>query len=241
MFLNDLMQKSRDILAEHDVNTVRIDLGENPANMIWLWGQGTTPKFQSFEEKTGLKGSMISAVDLLNGIGRLTNLDIIKVPGATGYYDTNFLGKAEYGMRSLEKKDFIFIHVEAADEAGHNGDLKEKIRAIENFDSQVVAVVLQYLENQTDYRILICPDHPTPVALKTHTSTPVLFLICGKGIEPNGAKTFDEQTAAQSKLVYAQGFKLMADFLDPQFTGQSRGTSLRGRAAAEAISQKNSK
>lgn len=224
--LNELMQKSRDILAEHDVNTVRIDLGENPANMIWLWGQGTTPSFPSFEEKRGLKGSMISAVDLLNGIARLTKLDIIQVPGATGYYDTNFLGKAEYGMRSLEKKDFIFIHVEAADEAGHNGDLKEKIRAIENFDSQVVAAVLKYLERETDYRILICPDHPTPVALKTHTSTPVLFLMYGKGIEANGAKTFDEETAAKSKLVYSQGFKLMDDFLNPQFTGQSRKATL---------------
>ena len=212
-FLLDLMNRSREILEKHDINKVRIDLGENPANMIWLWGQGKAPHFPSFEEKFGLKGSMISAVDLLNGIGKLVGLEVIKVPGATGYYDTNFGGKAEYGMNALNRLDLSFIHVEAADEAGHNGDLKQKIRAIENFDSQVVGTVLEKLEGKKDYRILICPDHPTPVELKTHTSTPVLFLMSGTGIEPDEAAIFDEPTAALSKLFYPQGHNLMSDFL----------------------------
>lgn len=213
-FLNDLMKRSRDVLEKQDINKVRIDLKENPANMIWLWGQGKAPSFSPFKEKYGLKGTMISAVDLLNGIGKLTGLEVIKVPGATGYYDTNFAGKAEYGVESLEKgADLSFIHVEAADEAGHNGDLKQKIRAIENFDNHVVGTVLNRLANRKDWRILICPDHPTPVELKTHTSTPVLFLMSGAGINPDETTIFDEPSAAASKLVFANGHELMAEFL----------------------------
>jgi len=213
-FLMDLMDRSRAVLEKHDINNVRIDLKENPANMIWLWGQGTTPTFASFKEKYGLKGSMISAVDLLNGIGGLLGMEVIKVPGATGYYDTNFVGKAEYGVEALKRVDLSFIHVEAADEAGHNGDLKQKIRAIENFDSQVVGTVLQRMEKEKNWRILICPDHPTPVDLRTHTSTPVLFLMHGTGIPVAGdAATFDEVTAAASKIWYPEGYKLMSEFL----------------------------
>jgi 2,3-bisphosphoglycerate-independent phosphoglycerate mutase len=212
--LRDLMDRSRPILENHDINKVRVDLGENPGNMIWLWGQGGSPHLPPFQEKYRRRGAMISAVDLLNGIGRLVGLEVIQVPGATGYYDTNFVGKAEYGLKALERLDFVFIHVEAADEAGHNGDLAEKIRAIENFDSQVVGTVVNFLGRKSDHRILICPDHPTPVALRTHTNTPVLFLIAGKGVEPSGAAVFDEPTAGESKLSYAHGHALMGDFLD---------------------------
>lgn len=213
-FLTDLMDRARTVLEKHDINKVRIDLKENPANSIWLWGQGKSPAFVSFKEKYGLKGSMISAVDLLNGIGGLLGMEVIKVPGATGYYDTNFAGKAEYGVEALKRVDLSFVHVEAADEAGHNGDLKQKIRAIENFDSQVVGTVLSMMEGKKDWRLLICPDHPTPVELKTHTSTPVLFLMHGTGIAPAGdAQTFDEPAAALSKVWYPEGHLLMADFL----------------------------
>jgi len=214
-FLLDLMDRSKEILERQDINKVRIDLKENPANMIWLWGQGKAPSFPSFREKYGLSGSMISAVDLLNGLGKLMKLDVIKVPGATGYYDTNFAGKAEYGLAALDTRDFSFIHVEAADEAGHNGDLKQKIRAIENFDNHVVGTVMDRLEGRSDWRVLICPDHPTPVELKTHTPHPVLFLMSGAGIEAEGAAAFDEKTAAESKTFYKDGHTLMADFLKP--------------------------
>lgn len=212
-FLQDLMARSRPILERHEINTVRIDLKENPANMIWFWGQGKKPEFPSFQERYGLRGTMISAVDLLNGIGRLIQMRVIKVPGATGYYDTNFAGKAEYGVQSLETADLSFIHVEAADEAGHNGDLGQKIKAIENFDSQVVGTALRLVETAGDCRILICPDHPTPIVLKTHTTTPVLFLMNGPGIEAGGSAAFDEPTAAQSRHVYREGHALFRDFL----------------------------
>lgn len=126
--LINLMRESRKLLSEHEVNHVRVDLKENPGNMIWLWGQGTAPEMPSFYDKYGVKGSVISAVDLIKGIGRIIGLDVIDVPGATGYYDTNFQGKAEYAIESLKKKDFVFVHVEAPDEAGHNGDLREAYR-----------------------------------------------------------------------------------------------------------------
>jgi len=134
-FLIKLMNESRQLLEKHEVNKVRIDLKENPANMIWLWGQGSKPKLPSFFEKFGVTGSIISAVDLLKGIGKIIGLDPITVPGATGYYDTDYRAKAEYALRSLEEKDFAFVHVEATDEAGHNGDIREKILAIENFET----------------------------------------------------------------------------------------------------------
>ena len=207
--LRSLMTRSRNVLRDHPTNNAR----QRPATQIWLWGQGKAPSFTPFKEKYGITGSMISAVDLLNGIGGLLGMEVIKVPGATGYYDTNFAGKGEYGVKSLDRHDLSFIHVEAADEAGHNGDLKQKIRAIENFDLHVVGTVLSKLKGRKDWRILICPDHPTPVELKTHTSTPVLFLMSGAGITAGEIAVFDEPTAAQSKTVYTEGYTLMKDFL----------------------------
>ncbi|MFA7283745.1 MAG: cofactor-independent phosphoglycerate mutase, partial [Candidatus Omnitrophota bacterium] len=133
-----LMLDSREILSAHEINQVRLDLKENPANMIWLWGQGVKPKMPEFKNKFGLSGSVISAVDLLKGLGRILGLEVIDVEGATGYYDTNYAGKAEAAVRSLERNDFVFVHVEAPDEAGHNGDLREKIAAIERFDQLIV-------------------------------------------------------------------------------------------------------
>ena len=191
-----LMETSRSLLASHEVNQVRIDLKENPGNMIWLWGQGTQIHLKSFRDRWKVTGSVISAVDLVKGAGRLAGLEVLEVPGATGYYDTNYEGKAEAALKSLKKHDFVFVHVEAADEAGHNGDLRQKLLAIENFDKRVVGTIRQKLEAfKGDVRILVIPDHPTPVAKRTHTADPVPFLLWGKGISANGAESFGESTA----------------------------------------------
>ena len=196
--LIDLMGRARQILASHEVNKVRLDLKENPANAIWLWGQGTRPSLPLFRERFGLEGSMISAVDLLNGMGRLMGLSIIKVPGATGYYDTNYQGKAELGIGSLKQKDFIFIHVEAPDEAGHNGDVLAKIAALENFDKTIVKSALDFALKEKSWRILLMPDHVTSTQTRTHSREAVPFVMAGTGIEPGGDTAFSEKAAAES-------------------------------------------
>lgn len=207
--LIDLMDKSKNILKKHDINKVRIDLGENPANMIWLWGQGVKPNIPSFKELFGVSGAVISAVDLVNGIGKLMGLDVIKVPGATGYYDTNFKGKAEYALQALEDRDFVYVHVEAPDEAGHNGDLRAKITAIENFDKFVVGTIWKKTKENKDVRIMLLPDHATPISVKSHTSEPVPFAICGKDVIPDGACVFSEKAARSTNFVVNKGCHLM--------------------------------
>lgn len=211
--LLNLMEKSKVIFENHHINTVRSDLGENPATMIWLWGQGTRPELPSFKEKFGVKGSIISAVDLVNGIGRLANLDIIDVPGITGYYDTNYQGKADYALKSLKEKDFVYIHIESPDEAGHNGDIQEKIKAIENIDKHIVGTVLNYFEKHDDVRILVLPDHPTPVKLRTHTNDPVCFAMYGKGIAQDGASALSEKIAQEQGLKFSSGEDLIEHFM----------------------------
>ncbi len=210
--LLSLMEKSRKILSEHQVNQVRIDLNEKPANMIWLWGQGIKPNLPSFKDRYGLTGSVISAVDLVNGIGILAGLDIINVPGATGYYDTNYKGKAEYAIESLKKHDYVYVHVEAPDEAGHNGDSNAKIEAIENFDKYVVGTVREYLKTNSDVRVLISPDHPTPVYLRTHTASPVPFVMYGKGIEGKGAYKYSEKDAEKVGFKFQSGEEMVRCF-----------------------------
>lgn len=211
-FLIDLMQRAGSFLVNHEVNKVRVDLKENPANSIWLWGQGKRPTMPSFKDKYGLTGSVISAVDLIKGIGKIIGLEPIDVPGATGYYDTDYSAKAKYGIESLRDKDFIFIHVEAPDEAGHNGDLRAKITAIERFDSLVVGEVLAHFQNQTDFRILVLPDHYTPIPVRTHTSEPVFFALYGQGIAKDEISAFCESAAGESKLNFPQAWQLM-DYL----------------------------
>ena len=208
-----LMERSREILAEENINKVRIDLGENPADMVWLWGQGVKPDLKSFKSKFGLEGAIISAVDLVNGLGRLAGLEIIDVPGITGYYDTNFLGKAEYALKALEEKDFVYIHIEAPDEAGHNGDYKEKIRAIENVDKKIVGPILNHFNEQDDIRILLLPDHPTPVALRTHTSDPVGYIMYGKNIAPDGSEDYSEEATKKKGVRFTSGEALMESFI----------------------------
>lgn len=212
-FLIKLMQDSTKLLESHEINLVRIDLKENPANMIWLWGQGKNPVMPNFADKYGLKGSIISAVDLLKGMGKIIGFDVINVPGATGYYDTDYKGKANAALRSLEEKDFVFVHVEAPDEAGHNGDLREKIMAIERFDQMVVGTVLKAFKRKKNFRILILPDHATPISLKTHVSDPVCFEIFGKDIEARGFLNYSEKEADKSDLYFEKGHELMDYFI----------------------------
>ncbi|HSV42996.1 MAG TPA: cofactor-independent phosphoglycerate mutase, partial [Candidatus Bathyarchaeia archaeon] len=202
LFLLKLMERSRDILGKHPINQVRVDLGDNPGNAIWLWGQGIKPQLPSFQELYGLKGAIISAVDLVNGIGRLAGLEIITVPGATGYYDTNYKGKAEYALAALKNNDFVFIHIEAPDEAGHNGDAKAKIAAIEAIDQDIVGTVLNHFGPHDEVRIMVLPDHPTPVELRTHTSEPVPLVMYGKGIAHNGQFEYNERSGRSAQNVF---------------------------------------
>jgi 2,3-bisphosphoglycerate-independent phosphoglycerate mutase len=211
--LADLMKRSREMLQSHEVNKARLSRGQRPANMIWLWGQGVTPRMPSFKDRFGVEGSVISAVDLLNGIARLVGLDLVEVPGATGYYDTNYEGKGAYAIKSLEEKDFVLVHVEAADEAGHNGDIDQKIRAIESFDHLVVGPLLRKLGEVPRSRLVVLPDHPTPIRLRTHTGDPVPFAWCGQGIPGSGAQGFSEREAAGSRWHVDEGYTLMGRFI----------------------------
>ena len=208
-FIIKLMQESRDILGDHEINHIRIDLKENPANMIWLWGQGKKPAFPRFQDKYGVGGSVISAVDLLKGLGRILGLEVINVEGATGYYDTNYEGKARAAIKSLKNKDFVFVHVEAPDEAGHNGDLREKITAIERFDQFIVGMILEAFKQERDFRLLVLPDHATPVTVKTHTSDVVPFVVYGKDIVAGGSAGYNEKEAQKSDFYFDKGHELM--------------------------------
>lgn len=207
--LINLMNAAQMVLHTHPVNRQRIERDELPANSIWLWGHGKTPRLVPYREKFGLTGSVISAVDLIKGIGRCAGLDVINVPGATGYIDTNYQGKAEAALAALQDQDFVYVHVEAPDEASHSGNLQHKLKAIEDFDRLVVGTVLAGLDRFDDVRVLCCPDHPTPVELMTHTSDPVPFIIYRPGQRGgNGASGYDESTAKATGLV-VEGRELM--------------------------------
>jgi len=176
--LCELMDRSRVFLADHPLCQAKRERGERVPTSIWLWGQGKRPQVPTLRERYGIDGSVIAAVDLVNGLGVLAGLRRIRVPGATGYLDTNFRGKAEYGLRALEDVPFLFLHVEAPDEGGHLGDAQKKVEAIENFDEKVVGPLLDGLRQAGgEWRILVLPDHPTPCALKTHTDDPVPFVV----------------------------------------------------------------
>ncbi|MCK4623074.1 MAG: cofactor-independent phosphoglycerate mutase [Desulfuromonadales bacterium] len=175
--LLDLTNAAQMVLHNHIINQQRIERGEIPANSIWLWGHGRRPKMDSYQERYGISGAVISAVDLIKGIGINAGLEVIDVPGATGYLDTNYRGKGEYAVAALKDKDFVYVHVEAPDEAAHGGLLKEKIEAIENFDRDVVGTIIENLPAIGDCRILILPDHPTSVEKRTHTSDPVPYIL----------------------------------------------------------------
>jgi 2,3-bisphosphoglycerate-independent phosphoglycerate mutase len=205
-----LMKASQAILADHPVNKTRQAQGHRPATSIWLWGQGRAPALPPLTERFGIKGGVISAVDIIHGLGVYAGLQRIDVPGITGFLDTNYRGKGEYGVKSLENNDFVFIHVEAIDEAGHMGDVEKKIQALEDFDEKVVGTVLKGMAHRKDWRVLLMPDHPTAIALKTHVSDPVPFVLYSPQ-EPrnNGSVGYNENDAAKTGVVAKQAFKLM--------------------------------
>ncbi|RII27814.1 MAG: cofactor-independent phosphoglycerate mutase [Geobacter sp.] len=205
-----LMTSSQMVLKRHPVNIQRLEEGKSPANSIWLWGHGRSPRMETFQHRFGLSGSVISAVDLIRGIGIYAGLDIIKVPGATGYIDTNYNGKAEAALAALQNHDYVYLHVEAPDEAGHGGNLNHKIKAIEDFDALVVGPILEGIRQFGEYRILCTPDHPTPLRLMTHTSDPVPFILySGEETEKPGVAGYDEDEARKTGLVLEEGFRLM--------------------------------
>lgn len=205
-----LMETAGPILASHPVNLNRIAAGKRPANAIWLWGQGPAPTMPSFAEKYMLEGAMISAVDLLKGIGRYAGLEVIDVAGATGNIDTNYEGKVEATLRALERLDFVYLHIEAPDEAGHEGDTALKVKAIELFDEKVVGPVIKGLEESgQDWRVLLLPDHATPISIKTHSRDLVPFTIAGTGVQPDGVDRFDEAAARQGGYGRVQATELL--------------------------------
>jgi 2,3-bisphosphoglycerate-independent phosphoglycerate mutase len=219
--LNELMEASKDILKSHPVNRKRIAFNRKPASSIWLWGQGVKPSIPTFHERFGVEGSIISAVDLMKGIGIYAGLKVINVPGATGYIDTNYKGKAEYALNSLLENDFVCVHVEAPDEAGHQGSLKDKLRAIEDFDKEIVGRVLEGLKKFGEYTVLALNDHPTPVELKTHTSDPVPFALCTSKDLEKGKKSanFSEIKAGKTGLFVEDCKAFMEEFFGrPEIT-----------------------
>jgi 2,3-bisphosphoglycerate-independent phosphoglycerate mutase len=206
-----LMNASQMILHNHPINRKREADDNLPANSIWLWGHGKAPRIGTYRDAYGLTGAVISAVDLIKGIGIYAGLDIIPVEGATGYIDTNYLGKAQAALEALKTRDFVYLHVEAPDEASHSGRLDHKIQAIEDFDTQVVGTVLEGIKEFGEYRILCMPDHPTPVNLMTHTASPVPFIIYrGRNDDGNGGSCYDEAEATATGLTVPDGFRLMA-------------------------------
>lgn len=211
--LRDLIARSQEILADHEVNQVRSDLGENPASSIWLWGEGTMPTLPQFADRYGVSGGLIAAVDLVRGLGKLVGWKLIDVPGATGYLDTNYAGKGEYGVKALDEFDLVAVHIEAPDEAGHNGDARAKVTAIEQIDKHIVGPVLKKLKTYADWRILVMPDHPTPINKRTHTMDPPPFCMAGSNVTESGIARFVERLANQSALKVDPGFELMEYFI----------------------------
>ncbi|PNU21200.1 cofactor-independent phosphoglycerate mutase [Geothermobacter hydrogeniphilus] len=209
-----LTTQAQIILANHPLNRRREEAGEVTANSIWLWGQGRAPQLADYRQLYGLNGAVISAVDLIKGIGVYAGLDIIEVPGATGYIDTNYRGKADAALAALKSRDFVYLHVEAPDEAAHAGNLEAKIQAIEDFDAQVVGRVLEGLNGGDDFRLLVLPDHPTPVSKMTHTSDPVPFVLYdSRRGEEETAAVYSEKSAAATGLVEV-GHQLLPRLLE---------------------------
>jgi 2,3-bisphosphoglycerate-independent phosphoglycerate mutase len=213
--LRDLMKASEGLLARHPVNRKREEKGKRKATTIWLWGQGRAPKMPTLKERFGITGGVIAAVDIINGLGTYAGLERIRVPGITGYLDTNYRGKGEYGLRALEEKDLVFIHVEAPDEAGHMGDLEKKIQAIEDFDEKVVGTLLQGMDRWPAWKLLLLPDHPTPIVLKTHVSDPVPFVLFSSAEKKkNGMLGFNESDAKKTGIVVKKAFQLMEALIE---------------------------
>jgi 2,3-bisphosphoglycerate-independent phosphoglycerate mutase len=211
--LIDLMTRSQQYLADHEINRVRHDLGENPVSSIWLWGQGKKAQLDSFEKRFGVKGAAITAVDLVRGLAKLIGFDLVAVPGATGFVDTNYQGKAQAAIEALADHDIVVVHVEAPDEAGHGGNIQTKKKAVELIDKHIVGPVLAELRKYDTWRILVMPDHPTPVASQAHSGEPVPFAMAGTNVAGVLHKNFCEANARESGLRVENGHELMEYFL----------------------------
>lgn len=207
--LIEMMEKSCEVLKNHPVNLKRISEGKRPANAIWLWGEGTKPQMVSFYDKFGKKAGIVSAVDLIKGIGKLAKCEVAEVEGATGYIDTDFDGKAAAATELFKTSDLVYVHIEAPDECGHRGEAENKVKAIELIDKLVLAKLVDELEKYGEYRILIMPDHPTPLITMTHARDPVPFLIYDNKVTETGAETFTEETAKASGVYYEHGPDIM--------------------------------
>ncbi len=213
--LRSMMLRSTGVLKRHPVNKERLRRGLKPANSIWVWGQGRKPRLPKFKKKYSLDGALVSAVDLVRGLGVCIGFKILEVPGITGYLDTNYRGKAEESLKSLEKVDLVYIHVEAPDEAGHAGNYKDKIKAIEDFDAFVVGTVMKKIKKFKEYRILLMPDHATPIDVRTHTEEPVPFVIFDSRFKrKNDGAAFDETLLERKDTIsFEEGYKLMDYFI----------------------------
>ncbi len=216
--LRTLMDRSRELFADAAPNIARTSQGEHPATQIWLWGLGQRPALQPFLEKFGVRGAVITAVDLLRGMGRLIGWNVVEVKGATGYLDTDYAAKGRAAIETLKRDDvdFLVVHVEATDEASHEGNTAAKIRAVEQIDNLIVGPVHDWLQQQGDYRLLISPDHPTFLRTRTHSHGDCPFAACGTGIVTNAESTYDEVSAARSDIAFPEGHELMGWFLNHQ-------------------------
>lgn len=211
--LLEMMEKSFDLLKDHPVNKARVAAGRRPANCIWLWGEGKRPALRPFEALYGIKGGMVSAVDLLKGIANCAGMEVAEVPGATGYIDTDFEGKAKAALDLLTRNDLVYVHFEAPDECGHRNEPENKVKAIEMIDSRVLPILEEGLEQYEDYKILLLPDHPTPIVTRTHASDPVPYLLYQKSAPKTGVDTINEETAKATGIYMENGPAMMSHFL----------------------------
>jgi 2,3-bisphosphoglycerate-independent phosphoglycerate mutase len=208
--LISLMDGARPLLNDHEVNRRRRSRGERPANLIWPWGQGKPPKLPTYQDKYSLEGAIITAVDLIKGLGKCAGLEVVYVPGATGYYDTDYEAKALYAVKSLHDKDLVYIHVEAPDEAGHEGDWDAKVQALEDFDGRIVANLLNEASRSSeDFSFLVVPDHLTPIEVRTHVPDPVPFALYCLEAEPDAGDSFSEKGVQGGSFSQLPGWQLM--------------------------------
>ena len=211
-----LMERSQAVLADHPLNKKRVNSGKLPATSIWLWGQGGAPSVQTYPDRFGITGAVISAVDLVNGIGRCAGLEVISVEGATGYLDTNYEGKVAAAIDALDRHDFVYLHIEAPDEASHEGKTELKLQAIEDFDRRVVGQCLEHARSRGDLRIVVAPDHVTALSTRTHAGGPVPFILWGHGVTSNGLLSYSEAEAAKAGVLFPDGHALVPRMIDPR-------------------------
>ncbi len=211
--LSDLMNRTAVLFADHPVNARRKAADKLPATNVWLWGLGLTPRLEPFAARYGKSGKMITGVDLLRGLATLIGWERIEVPGATGYTDTDYAAKGRYAVEAIDSTDVVCVHVEATDEASHEGDAAGKVAALEEIDRHIVGPLDEALKSRGEYRILVMPDHQTPLRTKTHSHGDVPLTIAGSGIRADGYKTYDERAAASTELVFPEGWRLMEYFL----------------------------